>query len=99
MQGDLPDLAAHIQGPFGFQQFGHHFLGDVAPEGIPDEIPFFNVFGELLPQFIEGMGQVRHFAHPPFRHGHRKVAFPHLPHPIPEAGDGPGDGGGKIEPR
>ena len=92
-------LAAHFQGAFGFQQLCHHFLGDVAPEGVPDEIPLFDVVGELLPQFVEGMGQVRHFPHPPLRHRHRKVAFPHLPHPVPEAGDGPGDGTGKPQSR
>ena len=94
-EGDLPGLAAHFQGPLPFQQLGHHFLGDVAPEGIPDEIPFFDVFGELLPQFIKGMGQVRHFPHPPLRHRHRKVALPYLAHSIPEPGDGPGEDRGE----
>ena len=96
--GHFPGLAPHLQGTFVFQESFHHFLGDIAPEGVPDEIPFFDVVGKLLAQFIEGSGQGHHLPDALLRHRHREIPFPHLMHRRIQTSQRPGNGPGEPRP-
>ena len=96
--GDVPGFAPQGQGLLRLQEALHHLLGDVAAEGVPDIIPFFDVFGQLLAQVVKGVGQVHHFPGALFRHRHREVAPAEFLDALLQRLQRPGDISGKYEP-